>query len=54
MAKKTVAGYRDKSKAKAFTKVIVPVKNKKTGAYSYREEIVASDKVNDYLKEIKE
>jgi len=53
MAKKTVAGYRDKSAAKAFTKVIVPVKNPKTGAYSFREEIVPSEKINDFLKEVK-
>ena len=53
MAKKTVAGYRDKSKAKAFTKVIVAVKDKKSGAYSFKEEVVASNKVNDYLKDQK-
>lgn len=52
MAKKTVAGYRDKSAAKAFTKVIVPVKNAKTGAYSFREEIVPSGNVKDFLKEV--
>lgn len=50
MAKKTVAGYRDKSKAKAFTKVILPIKNPKTGAYTYKEEIVPSDQINDFVK----
>ena len=50
MAKKVVAGYRDKSNAKAFTKVIVAVKTAK-GTYSYREEIVPSDGIKDYVKE---
>ena len=53
MAKKTVAGYRDKSKSKGFTKVVIPVKNPQTGAYTYREEIIPTDMVKDYLKENK-
>jgi hypothetical protein len=53
MAKKTVAGYRDKSAAKGFTKVVVAVKNPKTGAYTYREEIVPTDNVDEFLKEAK-
>lgn len=51
MAKKTVAGYRDKSAAKTFTKVVVAIKNPKTGAYTFRDEIVPSENVKDFLKE---
>jgi hypothetical protein len=54
MAKKTVAGYRDKSQAKTFTKVIIPIKNAETGAYSYREEIIPTDMVKEYLKDQKD
>lgn len=50
MAKKAVAGYRDKSSAKAFTKVIMAVKNE-NGNYSYKTEIVPTTGVKDYLKE---
>jgi hypothetical protein len=48
MAKKTVAGL-GKGGGKDFTKVIKVVKSKKTGAYSFREEVVAKDKVKDAL-----
>ena len=47
MAKKTVAGL-SKGGAKDFTKVIKMVKSK-AGSYSFREEIVAKDKVKDFL-----
>ena len=50
MAKKTVAGFRDKSKSKGFTKVMVAVKNKETGSYYFKEEIVPTDMVQEYLK----
>ncbi len=53
MAKKTVAGYRDKSKSKGFTKVIRSVKNPETGAYSYKEEIIPSDMLKEFLKDNK-
>ncbi len=53
MAKKTVAGYRDKSQSKGFTKVIISVKNPKTGAYSFKEEIIPSDMVNEFVKDQK-
>ena len=53
MAKKTVAGYRDKSAAKGFTKVIVAVKNQKTGAYTYKTEIVPTDGVESFVKDVK-
>mgnify|MGYP006255698127 CR=1 FL=1 len=53
MAKKVVAGYRDKSKSKQFTKVIRAIKNPETGAYTYKEEIVPTDMVKSYLKDNK-
>ena len=53
MAKKTVAGYRDKSKLKSFTKIIRSVKDPKTGAYTFKEEVVPTDMVNEFLKENK-
>jgi len=49
MAKKTVAGLR-KQGAKDFTKVIKMVKSDKTGAYSFRSEIMPKEAVNDFLK----
>ncbi|HAS36544.1 MAG TPA: DUF4295 domain-containing protein [Flavobacteriales bacterium] len=48
MAKKTVAGL-GKGGGKDFTKIIKAVKSAKTGAYSFKEEIVAKDKVKDAL-----
>ena len=48
MAKKTVAGLRQLG-AKDFTKVVKMVKSPKTGAYSFKEEIVLNDKVKDWL-----
>ncbi|MFK7920600.1 MAG: DUF4295 domain-containing protein [Bacteroidia bacterium] len=53
MAKKTVAGYRDKSKSKGFTKVVRTVKNPETGAYIFKEDIVPTDMVKDFLKDAK-
>ncbi|MEL6675034.1 MAG: DUF4295 domain-containing protein [Bacteroidota bacterium] len=53
MAKKTVAGYRDKSKSKGFTKVIRAVKNPETGAYTYKEDVVPTDMVQQFLKDNK-
>lgn len=49
MAKKTVATLKDKS-AKGYAKVIKAVKSPKTGAYTFKEEIVPADDVNDVLK----
>ena len=48
MAKKTVAGLR-KQGAKDFTKVIKMVKSDKTGAYSFREEVMPKDAVEAFL-----
>ena len=53
MAKKTVAGYRDKSKVKSFTKIIRSVKDPKTGNYTFKEDVVPTDMVNQYLKDNK-
>lgn len=53
MAKKAVAGFRDKTKAKAFTKVVVAVKNPDTGAYTFKEEIVPSEGVKEFLNNAK-
>ncbi|HAW18807.1 MAG TPA: DUF4295 domain-containing protein [Flavobacteriales bacterium] len=48
MAKKTVAGLR-KQGAKDYTKVIKMVKSAKTGAYSFKEEVLPKDAVADFL-----
>ena len=53
MAKKTVAGYRDKSKSKGFTKIVRAVKDPSTGAYTYKEDVVPSDMVKEFLKDNK-
>lgn len=53
MAKKTVAGYRDKSKSKTLTKVIRAFKSDKTGSYAFKEDMVPTDMVKDFLKENK-
>lgn len=47
MAKKVVATLKDKDGVK-YAKVIKAVKTK-TGAYSFREEIVTEDKVKEVL-----
>ncbi len=49
MAKKVVATLKT-GKGKDFTKVIKLVKSQKTGAYSFKEEIVHNDHVQDFLK----
>ena len=48
MAKKVVATLQ-KGEGKTFTKVIKMVKSPKTGAYSYKEEIVHNDHVKDFF-----
>ena len=47
-AKKAVASLQKRG-AKDFTKVIKMTKNQKNGAYSFKQEIVHKDQVNDYL-----
>jgi hypothetical protein len=48
MAKKVVASFKS-STGKDFTKVIRMVKSPKSGAYIFRETIVANDMVKDFL-----
>jgi len=48
MAKKVVATLK-KAGGKDFTKVIRAVKSEKTGAYSFKEEIVSSEMVKEIL-----
>jgi hypothetical protein len=48
MAKKVVASLQ-KGGGKQHTKVIKMVKSPKTGAYSFKEEIVHNDKVKEWL-----
>ena len=49
MAKKVVAPLKT-STGKSFAKVIRMVRSEKTGAYMFKEEIVPSDNVQEYLK----
>jgi hypothetical protein len=49
MAKKTVATLQTGS-GKSYSKVIKMVKSPKTGAYSFKETIVANEEVNDFFK----
>jgi hypothetical protein len=48
MAKKTIATLKT-STGKDFAKVIRMVKSPKTGAYTFKEDIVPNDQVKDYL-----
>ncbi|PZR35670.1 MAG: DUF4295 domain-containing protein [Azospira oryzae] len=48
MAKKVVASLK-KTDGKTYAKVIRAVKSEKTGAYTFREEIVATDLVKETL-----
>ncbi|MFM1933014.1 MAG: hypothetical protein RL226_2317 [Bacteroidota bacterium] len=48
MAKKTVASLQ-KGGGKQHTKVIKMVRSEKTGAYSFREEIVHNDNVDSWF-----
>jgi len=50
MAKKTVAKLKKKG-GKTFTKVIRVVKSEKTGAYTFKEDIVDTESVRDFLKD---
>lgn len=47
MAKKVVASLQ--SAGKDFAKVIRMTKSQKTGAYTFKEEIIATDKVKEYF-----
>ncbi|HCT69701.1 hypothetical protein SDC9_18027 [bioreactor metagenome] len=48
MAKKVVATLRTSS-GKDYAKVIRMVRSEKTGAYTFKENIVANDQVKDFL-----
>ncbi|MEO5976760.1 MAG: DUF4295 domain-containing protein [Chryseolinea sp.] len=48
MAKKVVATLK-KTDGKSYAKVIRAVKSEKTGAYTFKEEIVAADLVKELL-----
>ena len=50
MAKKVVATLK-KAGGKSFAKVIKAVKSPKTGAYTFKEEMVPVDMVKDVLKD---
>jgi hypothetical protein len=49
MAKKVVASLQ-KGEGKNFAKIIKAVKSEKTGAYTFKEEMVPLDKIKDALK----
>ncbi|MES2388677.1 MAG: DUF4295 domain-containing protein [Bacteroidota bacterium] len=49
MAKKVVATLKKADAGKAYTKVIKAVKSPKTGAYTFKEEIIPQDQVQDFL-----
>ena len=49
MAKNVVATLKTGS-GKNFTKCIKMVKSEKTGAYSFKEEIVPNDQIQDFWK----
>jgi hypothetical protein len=48
MAKKVVASLK-KTDGKSYAKVIRAIKSEKTGAYTFKEEIVAADLVKETL-----
>jgi hypothetical protein len=50
MAKKVVATLKT-GKGKDFTKVIKMIKSPKTGAYTFKEEIVHNDHIKDFLSQ---
>ena len=50
MAKKTVAGYREKSEGRSYSKVIKMIRSPKTGAYVFKEEMIPNEAVKDYFK----
>ncbi len=49
MAKKVVATLKTGT-GKEWAKVIKPVRSAKTGAYSFKEEMIPQDSVKDYFK----
>lgn len=49
MAKKVVATLK-KEGGRAYTKVVKAVKSPKTGAYTFKEEIIPNDTLQEWLK----
>jgi hypothetical protein len=49
MAKKVVATLKKTEGVKVFTKVVKAVKSPKTGAYTFKEEIVPAEMVQQVL-----
>ncbi len=49
MAKKVVATLRKTGEGKGYAKVIKMVKSAKTGAYTFKQDIVPSDQVKDFF-----
>jgi hypothetical protein len=49
MAKKVVATLKKEGAGNDFVKVIKTVRSPRTGAYTFREEIVAADQVKDFF-----
>lgn len=50
MAKKAVATLREKGAGKSHIKCIKMVKSDKTGAYTFKEEMVHMDDVKSFFK----
>lgn len=48
MAKKVIARLKDTEKLK-FSKVIIPIRSSKTGAYTFKEQIVISTDVQKLI-----
>ncbi len=53
MAKKVVATLKSSSGNKAYTKCIKMVRSEKTGAYTFKSEIVHNDEVKNFFTEKK-
>ena len=50
MAKKVVATLKKADAGKGFAKIIKAIKSEKTGSYTFKEEIVPADQVQQALK----
>jgi hypothetical protein len=49
MAKKAVATLRTAGAGKNFAKVVRVVRSPKTGAYTFKEEIIPNEEVKEYF-----
>lgn len=50
MAKKVVATLKKEGSGREWAKIIKVVKSPKTGAYTFKEEMVPADLAKDYFK----